>query len=152
MRSGGNRSRTATLFRNKAGVGNIFTITGLMSCALSLADRKIYGLFPKVLPLSDYEEEWLLLMYYLSACLLCSFVLTWSCTLTLVTKILMRAISNVHVDRIWLAGRRFLTPVIKCNVWWKRTFLPLATILALHHKHMKLVKPFTPHVIARSIS
>jgi len=27
----------------------------------------------------------------------------------------------------------------------------MATILALHHKHMKLVKPFTPHVIARSV-
>jgi len=26
-----------------------------------------------------------------------------------------------------------------------------STILALHHKHMKLVKPFTPHVIAWSV-
>jgi len=41
--------------------------------------------------------------------------------------------------------------IIKGNVWWKRTFLPMATIFALHHKHMKLVKPFTPHVIACSI-
>jgi len=27
----------------------------------------------------------------------------------------------------------------------------MATILALHHKHMKLVKPFTPRVIACSV-
>jgi len=27
----------------------------------------------------------------------------------------------------------------------------MATIVTLHHKHMKLVKPFTPHVIACSI-
>ena len=27
----------------------------------------------------------------------------------------------------------------------------MATILALHHKHTKLVKPFTPHVIAWSV-
>jgi len=27
----------------------------------------------------------------------------------------------------------------------------IATILALHHKHMKLVKPFTTHVIAWSV-
>jgi len=33
----------------------------------------------------------------------------------------------------------------------KCTFPPMATILALHRKHMKLVKPFTPHVIMQSI-
>jgi len=35
------------------------------------------------------------------------------------------------------------------NVWWKvkPTFLPMASILALHHKQMKLVKLFTPLVI-----
>jgi len=27
----------------------------------------------------------------------------------------------------------------------------MATILTLHHKHMKLVKPFKPHVIAWSV-
>jgi len=27
----------------------------------------------------------------------------------------------------------------------------MATILALHHKRIKLVKPFTPHVIACSV-
>jgi len=34
--------------------------------------------------------------------------------------------------------------VIKGNVWRKYTFLPMATIVVLHHKHMKLFKPFTP--------
>jgi len=33
----------------------------------------------------------------------------------------------------------------------KRNFPLMATILALHHKHTKLAKPFTPHVIARSV-
>ena len=48
-----------------------------------------------------------------SACLSWSFVLTRSCTLTLVTKILMRAISNVHTGRISPVGRRFSTPGLK---------------------------------------
>jgi len=30
-------------------------------------------------------------------------------------------------------------------------FSPMAAILALHHKHMKLVKPFTTHVIVRPV-
>ena len=34
-------------------------------------------------------------------------------TLTWVTKILMRAISNVHAGRIWPAVRRFPTPVLE---------------------------------------
>jgi len=38
--------------------------------------------------------------------------------------------------------------VIKGNVWWKRTFFLMVPIVVLHHKHMKLFKPFTPHVIA----
>jgi len=25
-------------------------------------------------------------------------------------------------------------------VWWKRTFLPMVTIVVLHHKYMKLFK------------
>jgi len=37
------------------------------------------------------------------------------------------------------------------NVWWKRTFLPMVTIVVLHHKHMKLFKSFTPPVIAWSV-
>jgi len=37
---------------------------------------------------------------------------------------------------------------IKGNVWWKRAFLPMATIVVLHHKYMKLFRLFTPHVIA----
>jgi len=40
---------------------------------------------------------------------------------------------------------------IKGNLWCKRTFLPMATIVVLHHKHMKLFKTFTPHVIAFSV-
>ena len=41
--------------------------------------------------------------------------------------------------------------VIKGNLWWKRTFLPMVTIAVLHHKHMKLFTPFTAHVIAWSV-
>jgi len=41
--------------------------------------------------------------------------------------------------------------VIKGNVWWKRTFLPMATIVVLHHNYMKLFNPSTPHVIAWSV-
>ena len=43
---------------------------------------------------------------------------------------------------------RLGTPVIEGNAWWQRTFLPIATILALHHKRMKVVNTFIPHVIA----
>jgi len=41
--------------------------------------------------------------------------------------------------------------VVKRNVSWKRTFLPTVTTVVLHHKHMKLFKTFTPHVIAWSV-
>jgi len=41
--------------------------------------------------------------------------------------------------------------VIQCNVWWKSTFLPMVTIVVLHHKHMNLFTPFTSHVIAWSV-
>jgi len=41
--------------------------------------------------------------------------------------------------------------VMKGNVWWKRISRPMATVLALYHQHMKLIKPFTPHVIACSV-
>ena len=41
--------------------------------------------------------------------------------------------------------------VIKGNVWWKPTFLPMVTIAVLHHKHMKLFTLFAPHVIAWSV-
>jgi len=61
----------------------------------------------------NYEEEWLLLNYYLSTCLSCCFVLTWCCTLAWVTNILVRALSNVRASRIWPAGRRFPTPMLK---------------------------------------
>jgi len=36
--------------------------------------------------------------------------------------------------------------VVKGNVWWKRTFLPIVTIVVLHHVCMKLFNPFTPLV------
>jgi len=39
----------------------------------------------------------------------------------------------------------------KGNVWWKRTFLPMATIIVLHYKDMKLFKPFTPDVIVWTV-
>ena len=57
-----------------------------MNCALSLAGRKIIRFYPKIPPLSNYEEEWLLLNNYLSTCLSCSFVLT-RCTMTWETKV-----------------------------------------------------------------
>jgi len=41
--------------------------------------------------------------------------------------------------------------IIKGNIWWKRTFLLMVTIVVLHHKHMKLFKPFTPHAVWWSV-
>jgi len=41
--------------------------------------------------------------------------------------------------------------VMNGNVWWKRTFLLMVTMVVLHHKHMKRFKPFTSHVIAWSV-
>jgi len=43
------------------GVGNVFTITGRINCELSLVGHKINYFCPKILPLCNYEEEWLLL-------------------------------------------------------------------------------------------
>ena len=78
---------TTTTDFSTSGVGNLITIAGRMNCALSLAGRKILNRFyPKISPLSNYEEEWLLLNFYLSTCLSCSFVLIRYCTLTWVTK------------------------------------------------------------------
>jgi len=73
---------------SKAGVGNLFAITGRMNCSLSLAGRKFSSFYPKIILLSNYEEEWLLLTYYLCTCLSSAsfwrdFVITW------VIKILM---------------------------------------------------------------
>jgi len=97
-------------------MGNLFTTTGRVNCVVSLEGPKINKCDPKIIPLSNYEEEWLLLAYYLSTCLSWSFVLTRCYTLTWVTNIMMRAISKVH------AGHRFSTPGINsmmtkcCNV------------------------------------
>jgi len=41
----------------KSGLGNLFTTTGRMKCALSLAGRKINSIHSQILPLSNYEEE-----------------------------------------------------------------------------------------------
>jgi len=49
------------------------------------------------------------------------------------------------------AAELHLCSVMKSNLWWKRTFLPMFTIVVLHHKHLKLSKPFIPHVIAWSL-
>jgi len=49
-----------------------------------------------------------------------------------------------------VAAELHLCFVITGNVWWKRTF-PMVTINVLHHNHMKLSKPFAPHVIAWSV-
>ena len=54
---------------------------------------------------------------YLTTCVSWSFVLTRCCTLTWVTKILMRAISNVH------AGRRFPAPVVKASIFTPRKII-----------------------------
>ena len=48
------------------------------------------------------------------------------------------------------AAELHLCFVIKGNVRWKRTVLPVVTIFVLHKKYMKLFKLFTPHVIAWS--
>ena len=97
----------------RAGVGNLVTITSHINCALSMVGQKIYQFYLKILPLSKYEDEWLLLMYHLSTCLSWGFVLTQCCTRKCVTKILMLcAISNVHTTRIWPAGCRFPIPAL----------------------------------------
>jgi len=72
----------------KSGVRNLFTAMGRMNCALALAGGKINYFFLKILPSSNYEEERLLLTYYLSTCLSWSFVMTRFCTLTCITKIM----------------------------------------------------------------
>ena len=47
----------ADFLKNKTRVGNLFTITGRMSCALSLPGRKINYLYLIILPLSDYKRQ-----------------------------------------------------------------------------------------------
>jgi len=46
-----------------------------------------------------------------------------------------------------VAVELYLCFVIKGNLWWKRTFLPMVTIVVLHYKYIKLFKLSTPHVI-----
>jgi len=83
-----------------------------------------------MLPSSYYEEKCFFLTYYLSTCLSWSFLLRRCCALVWVTKILMRTISNIHVDCIWPAGRRFTTPDLcdhACTVSLKTWALLLCT-------------------------
>jgi len=47
-------------------------------------------------------------------------------------------IPNFLCSREVTAAELHLCFVIKGKVWWKRTFLPMATIVVLHHQHMKL--------------
>ena len=57
-----------------------------------------------------------------STCLTWFFALTQCCALTWVTKILLRAISNVHESHIWPAGRRFPTLCVM-RVWLAGTLI-----------------------------
>jgi len=50
-----------------------------------------------------------------------------------------------------VAAQLYLCFVINGNLRWKRAFLPMVSIVVLHHKSMKLFQPFTPHVIAWSV-
>jgi len=114
----------------RAGTGNLVTITGRMNCALSLADRKINCFYPKILPLGLSQ-------------ILASFS-----TLNWVTKILLRALSNVHAGHIWPAGRRFPTPVLEPR--WNRRFMwgeSKTTKNGMHVQfirlHLRTCKPVT---------
>jgi len=64
---------------------------------------------------------------------------------------LVSVIPNFRCSLEVAAAELHLCFVIKGNAWWKRTFHPMVAIVVLHHKHMKLFKPFTPHVIAWSV-
>jgi len=63
---------------------------------------------------------------------------------------LVSMISNFCCSLEVAAAELHLYFVVTCNLWWKRTF-PVVTIVVLHHKHMELFKPFTPHVFAWSV-
>jgi len=43
------------------------------------------------------------------------------------------------------AAKLHLCFVIKANLWWKRTFLPMATTVVLYHKYMKLFTALTQY-------
>jgi len=58
------------------GVGNLFTIADRMNCYIIAGEPQNQFIYPKILPLSDYKAERLLLTYYLSTYLSWSFVLT----------------------------------------------------------------------------
>ena len=56
-------------------------------------------------------------------------------------------ITSPHLKK-W--GETSLVSPTKLRPCCKPTFLPMVTIVVLHHKYVKLFKPFTPHVIERS--
>ena len=67
---------------------------------------------------------------------------------------LVSTIPNFWCSLEVAAAELHLCFVIKCNLWWKHTFLPMVAVVVLHYKHikhMKLFTPFTPHVIAWSV-
>ena len=68
-----------------------------------------------------------------------------------VVATLVSMIPNFWCSTEVAATELHLCFVIKGNMRWKRTFLPMVTIAVLHYKHMKLFKPFMPHVIAWSV-
>ena len=82
---------------------------------------KFYLYLPKGNKKSKYakQRERLLLAYCICVCLSRSFVLTLCCVLIWVTKILMRAMLNVH------AGRKFPTTAIWGNRQEQNCWTPL---------------------------
>jgi len=86
----------------RGGEPTYYCTTGRMKCALPLTGRKINWIYPKIISLSNYDEEPLLL----TSCLSTGTCLSWNFFLTRCCNILMRAISNIH------AGRRSSTPAV----------------------------------------
>jgi len=70
------------------------------------------------------------------------------CVNTSEVATLVSMIPNFWCSLEVAAAELHLCFLMKGNVWWKRTFLPMFTIIVLHHNYMKQFKPFTPHVIA----
>ena len=94
------------------GVGNLFTITDRINCGLSLAGRKYQLSILKFYLCLTMRDGGFLLRLTVSTWLSWSFVLTWFCTLNRVTKMIMRAMSNIH------GGRRFPTPLLTWYQMW----------------------------------
>jgi len=69
----------------------------------------------------NYEEERLLLSYYLNTYLSYCFVLTWWYRLTWVTNILERALSNVRADRRFPASALYRVWTLSSSIGWHVT-------------------------------